>query len=136
MTRLAVFTCLFFLVIYHGFGVNPGLCEEKCPLVVTEWSPNDWKECLRPLISVTYSSGCGIAIDISSIRMFLDDHLVTPTITESDSEIIVTYMATSDLQDDMNHFVRVFAKDVMGTEGEKTWSWLIPSGYGFVPDCP
>jgi hypothetical protein len=105
-----------------GLAGAPG--EPICPLDVTAWAPQGEKPCLRPLISATFKSGCGNTIDISSIKMYLDDSLVTPqTTTGSGSEVKVEYMPDSDLQENSDHSVRVRALDANGVEGEKTWSF-------------
>jgi hypothetical protein len=118
-----------------GLAGAPG--EPICTLDVTAWVPEGEKECMRPDISATFKSGCGNTIDISSIKMYLDDSLVTPqTTTGSGSEVTVTYTPNSDFTNYSDHSVRVRALDANGVEGEKTWSFFVSVANPNYQSCP
>jgi hypothetical protein len=101
-----------------------------CPLDVTAWQPKGSASSAQPTISATFRSQCGAAIDISSIEMYVDTLPVTPTVSGSGSEVTITYVPESPLMDweqNSNHPVDVRVQDVNGTQGEKYWSFFVPS---------
>jgi hypothetical protein len=62
--------------------------------------------------------------------MYVDTLPVTPTVSGSGSEVTITYVPESPLMDweqNSNHPVDVRVQDVNGTQGEKYWSFFVPS---------
>jgi hypothetical protein len=92
-------------------------------LDVTDMQPEGDIEDLRPIISATVSSPCDDDIDIDSIEMSLDGNPVTPTVTGSGSEVIVTYRPATDLENLTTFTVEVSAEDVNGVSGETEWDF-------------
>ena len=129
MIRLALFTSLVFLIIFSGNNVQPGLCEEKCPLVVTDWTPKGTIEYGRPTISAHFKSECGIDIDISSIEMLLEGSPVPFKVSGKGSEVTVSYTPEEDQEMDIRYPVTVRARDVKGNKVEKKWRYYHPFHY-------
>jgi hypothetical protein len=123
MIRHAMFTCLIFLVISYSIEDNLGLCEEECPLLVSNLSPTgEIKPEVQPTISATLKSSCSADIDLSSIEMLLNGTPVAYTLIGSGSEVTVNY-APDNLIEDSTHKIIVRAKDVKGRTAEKTWEF-------------
>jgi hypothetical protein len=55
--------------------------------------------------------------------MSLDGNPVTPTVTGSGSEVIVTYRPATDLENLTTFTVEVSAEDVNGVYGEAEWDF-------------
>ena len=114
----------------------PGLASAggapACSFAATAWQPMGIAPHARPTISATFKSQCGAEIDISSLEMYLDYEKVTPTVSGSGSEVTITYEPPADLVDweqDATHSVRVLVQDVYGTEGEKSWDFVVLPAY-------
>ncbi|MBW1766902.1 MAG: hypothetical protein JRJ65_07615 [Deltaproteobacteria bacterium] len=116
------------LSTHQVFGQDKVQGSEVFTLIVTDWQPKGFAEERRPAISATFSSESNVAIDISSIEMFLNDSPVKPTVTGSGSEVTVTYIPLK-LAEDTVHKVRIRARDVKGEVAEKTWTIYIPLVY-------
>ncbi|MBW1860954.1 MAG: hypothetical protein JRJ02_01090 [Deltaproteobacteria bacterium] len=130
MIKLAMFTSLFFLIMSIVIGGNPGLCEEKCPLVVTDLSPKSEAHSTRPTITTTFRSTCGSDIDQSTIEIHLNGSSPLPhTVTGSGSEVTVSYTPEFPFEEDALHTVTVRAQDVNGVLVEKTWDFSLPFIY-------
>ena len=130
MTRRTMFTGLFFLLIFYGLGINSGMCEDKCPLVITDWSPKSEADSTTPIITTTFSSTCGSNIDKSTIEIRLNDSSPLPhKVTGSGSKVTVSYTPDSPFEEDALHTVTVRAQDANGKLVEKTWDFSLPFIY-------
>jgi len=114
-----------------GFAPFKEIVEggETCELELTSWAPRGSAGGDRPLNTATFRSTCGIDIDVSSIKMFLDDDPVTPEVTSGGSEVTVSYTPVETLQQEAEHTASITLQDVNGNEGEKTWTYFVPDIY-------
>jgi hypothetical protein len=100
----------------------PGLVgtpSGQCTFEVTNWEPTETIQYRVP-ITATFKSTCGVNIDITSIKVFLNDSPVTPVVSGSGSEITVTYTPVIPLKNDI-YTVTVRGQDVNGQTAEKMW---------------
>ena len=105
------------------------LPAQECALVVPEWAPRGSAPTARPRISATLTSSCGAAIDLSSIRMTVDDEEVKATTDGSGATVTVSYTPQSPLTEGADHDVAVQAKDEKGVTGEKRWTFSLGDTY-------
>jgi PKD repeat protein len=99
-----------------------------CPIDFTEMKPTGIGNSPLPTISVNIKSRCGAAIDISSIDMYLDWVKIYPTASGSGSEVAITYVTQSNLNEweqNATHEVDLLVKDVNGTKGDITWYFWV-----------
>ena len=130
MIRPAKIRNFILIIIFCFTGSEPGLCEEKCPLEVTDWQPKGYTENARPTISATFRSACGADIEQSSIEMRISGSTrVAHTVTGSGPEVTVTFTLDFLLKEDELHTVSVRAQDVNGVLGKKAWDFYIPLIY-------
>jgi hypothetical protein len=78
---------------------------------------------------VTFSSTCGAAIDLASIRMTVDEEDVTAIAEGTGSKVVVVYTPASALVEEEDHTIVVKARDVKGTAGEKSWTFHVGDTY-------
>jgi len=125
MKKLILITCLIFSFIISGTAY--------AKLYFPHVDTNDpWGTEIAIIntsadqtITATFMSSCGANIDESSIVMIVHGNAVTPTITGSGSQVIVTYTPPTALEKDRTYQVTVTAQDVNGNVGEKTWGFYI-----------
>jgi len=104
----------------------PGTCSPE----VTAWAPVAEAETVRPTISATISSACGVDIDQSSIVMTLNGSPVSHTVSGSGSEVTATYTPGNPLREGENHTVTVHAEDMNGEAVDFEWTFYVPLIYG------
>jgi hypothetical protein len=102
---------------------------QNCAIEAPEWAPRGSATTARPTISVTLTSTCGAAIEVSSIKMTIDDETATPKVDGSGPKITLSYTPESALAQEADHTVVVQARDAAGTTGEKRWTFHIGDTY-------
>jgi hypothetical protein len=117
------------MLVVSSMGVGVSVPAQECALEVPEWAPRGSASSARPRITATLTSTCGAAIDLSSIRMTLDDEAVMPTPDGTGSQVTVTFTPASALLAESDHTVTVQARDAKGTKGEKTWAFHLGDTY-------
>jgi hypothetical protein len=113
-----------------GLAGTGGGGAPVCPIDFTEWLPTGIGNSPQPTISVKIKSRCGVAIDISSVDMYLDYVKIYPTATANGdgSEVTLTYDTPANLNEwELNaiHEVAVWIQDVYGTSGDKYWPFWV-----------
>ena len=129
-------------VLKRGFGLLVGVLllvavppltaqegEEDCAVTIPEWAPRGSARRVRPEILATLTSTCGTAIDVTSVRMTVDEEPVTPTTDGSGARVIVSYIPVDALLEEADHTVTVQARDANGVSGERTWTFHVPDTY-------
>jgi hypothetical protein len=130
LPRYLVFLGLVVLCVFSPEG--SGLARpqtQNCALEAPEWAPRGSATTTRPRVSVTLTSTCGAAIEVSSIKMTIDDETVMPKVDGSGSKVTVSYTPESALEQEADHTVVVQARDAAGTPGEKRWTFHIGDTY-------
>ena len=103
--------------------------REDCAVTIPEWAPRGSAQRVRPRILATLTSTCGTAIDVTSVRMTVDEEPVTPTTDGSGAKVTVVYVPESALLEEADHTVTVQALDANGVAGERTWTFYLPDSY-------
>jgi hypothetical protein len=111
------------------WAAAPGLGAQKCIVEVPEWAPRGSASGARPRITATLVSSCGAAIDVSSIRMTVNDEAVKPTTDGSGTTVTVVYVPQEALLEESDHTVTVRARDAKEAAGERTWTFRVPDTY-------
>jgi len=111
------------------WAAAPGLGAQKCIVEVPEWAPRGSANSARPRITATLASSCGAAIDVSSIRMTVNDEAVEPKADGSGATVTVVYVPDAALLEETDHTVTVRARDANGAAGERTWTFRLPDTY-------
>jgi len=78
----------------------------------------------RPMITTRLKSTIGVEIDLSTIQMVLDGHIVPHTVFGSGPEARIRYAPDHDLKEG-EHAVIVEGSDVNGVMAEKTWTFIM-----------
>jgi hypothetical protein len=107
----------------------PVLDAQKCVVEVPEWAPRGSASNARPRITATLVSSCGAAIEVSSIRMTVNDEAVEPATDGSGATVTVAYVPEKALLEEADHTVVVRARDANGAAGERTWTFRLPDTY-------
>ena len=129
MAARAFYSSLILLVIFLSLNGTPGFCQDKCPLVVTDWSPQGTIDEDRPLVSATFKSQCGADIDATSIQMLFQGSPVPHAVSGRGAEMKASYTPESDLKYDIRYNVTVRARDVQGNSAEYSWRFYLPFHY-------
>ena len=103
--------------------------QEECAVTVPEWAPRGSAQRVRPEILAVLTSTCGAAIDVTSVRMTIDDEPVTPTTEGSGAKVTVLHVPVDALLEEADHTVSVQAQDANGVEGGRTWTFYVPDTY-------
>ena len=103
--------------------------EEECRVTVPEWAPRGSARRVRPEILAVLTSTCGAAIDVTSIRMTIDDEPVEPTTEGSGAKVTVTHVPVDALLEEADHTISLQAQDADGVEGGRTWTFYVPDTY-------
>jgi hypothetical protein len=111
------------------WAAAPALDAQKCIVEVPEWAPRGSASGARPRISATLVSSCGAAIELSSIRMTVNDQAVEPTAEGSGATVTIVYVPEKALLEEADHTVVVQARDANGAAGERTWTFRLPDTY-------
>ena len=106
-------------------GNNAADKNGPCAPEVTDWAPKIEEIKTRlPTITATIESKCGVAIDISTIKMVVDDETVFPKVTGSGPKVTLAFVPFLGLMEECN--VEVSAKDANGQVAEKIWMFEVP----------
>ena len=103
--------------------------QEECAVTIPEWAPRGSAQRVRPEILAVLTSTCGAAIDVTSIRMTVDDEPVMPTTEGSGAKVTVLHVPVDALLEEADHTVSVQAQDANGVEGGRTWTFYVPDTY-------
>ena len=103
--------------------------QAECAVTVPEWAPRGSALRVRPEILAVLTSTCGAAIDVTSIRMTVDDEPVTPTTEGGGAKVTVLHVPVDALLEEADHTVSVQAQDANGVEGGRTWTFYVPDTY-------
>ena len=129
MRKSVLCATLILLGVFLVLDVGAGLCQDKCPLVVTDWSPQGTIDEDRPLVSATFKSQCGADIDATSIQMLFQGSPVPHAVSGRGAEMKASYTPESDLKYDIRYNVTVRARDVQGNSAEYSWRFYLPFHY-------
>ena len=103
--------------------------QEECAVTVPEWAPRGSARSVRPEILAVLTSTCGAAIDVTSIRMTVDDEPVTPATEGSGAKVTVMHVPVDALLEEADHTISVQAQDANGVEGGRNWTFYVPDTY-------
>ena len=108
-------------------GKNTGAPDKNanCAPEVTDWAPKIEETKTRlPTITATIQSKCGVDIDISTIKMVVDNETVYPKVSGSGSSVTLAFVPYLGLMEEC--YVTVSAQDANGQTVEKDWMFEVP----------
>jgi hypothetical protein len=119
-----VFVVLTSIFIFSGVAV-----AADSSLIVSDHGPQGFDDTGVPDITAVFTSKEGINIDITSIKMLVDDEEVDYTVEGKGSVVKVIYTPYSMLEQQADHEIVVTAKDVKGNTVKKSWVFWVSMIY-------